>query len=142
MRTIRRIYIHHTARDRGSVEGIRRFHVEQRGWSDIGYHWVIGNGRGMADGKISPGRPEARAGAHVAGDNQHTLGVVLIGNGNFTPAQRGALLNLLIEKCLQFDVDPQDVLGHREHAKASTVCPGFRVSELRAALRPALQWAA
>ena len=33
------------------VAEIRRWHVQQRGWRDIGYHWVIDR-----DGAVAPGR--------------------------------------------------------------------------------------
>ena len=63
MRDINRIMLHCSATVEGkdySVDTIRKWHVDGRGWSDIGYHYVI-----QLDGTISQGRPITRAGAHI-----------------------------------------------------------------------------
>lgn len=46
----------------------------QRGFSSIGYHYVI-----RRDGTVEAGRPESQIGAHVAGFNSVTLGISLVG---------------------------------------------------------------
>ena len=46
------IVIHHSATNAGSVKGFHRYHTQQ-GWGGIAYHYVIGNGKGMKDGKYS-----------------------------------------------------------------------------------------
>ncbi len=43
------IVIHHSADDRGTPESIDRAH-RQRGWDELGYHFVIGNGDGGVPG--------------------------------------------------------------------------------------------
>jgi N-acetylmuramoyl-L-alanine amidase len=48
---------------------IRDWH-KQRGFKDIGYHYVI-----RRDGKIERGRPEQQVGAHVQGFNAHSIGI-------------------------------------------------------------------
>ena len=45
-----------------------------RGWYDIGYHFVIDY-----DGTLAAGRPLVRMGAHVKGENKGTVGVALMG---------------------------------------------------------------
>lgn len=45
-----------------------------RGWSDIGYHYVI-----LLSGIIEYGRPLWRSGAHVYGFNKNTIGFVYVG---------------------------------------------------------------
>ena len=55
MREINKIIIHCSATVEGvnvSAATIKRWHVQGRGWSDIGYHYVIG-----LDGAIEYGRP-------------------------------------------------------------------------------------
>lgn len=68
-RDIREIIVHCTATPAGrdyTVDDIRKWHL-QRGFSDIGYHYVI-----YRDGSVHEGRPVTMAGAHCTGHNwQH-----------------------------------------------------------------------
>ena len=84
------------------VAEIRRWHVQQRRWRNIGYHWVIDR-----DGAVAPGRPETEIGAHVEGHNRGTIGICLLGGygakaddpfeRNFTAAQAVAMRRLINE---------------------------------------------
>ena len=59
MRKINKIILHCSATPSGravSVDTIRRWH-KKRGWSDIGYHYVI-----QLNGDINEGRPVERMG--------------------------------------------------------------------------------
>lgn len=88
-----------------------------RGWSDIGYHWVI-----KRDGTVEQGRrPENSVGAHVEGWNAKTLGVCLVGGlnnatgrpeDNFTAAQQASLRRLVGELLRRYPT--AKVLGHRD----------------------------
>ena len=72
MRNLSRIIIHCSATREGqdvSVDTIRRWH-EDRGWSDIGYHFVIG-----IDGTIHRGRDIDKIGAHTYRHNLDSIGV-------------------------------------------------------------------
>jgi len=102
VREIDHIAVHCTATPAGravTVEEIRAWH-RAKGWSDIGYHFVVG-----LDGTIGVGRPKAQPGAHVQGFNARSIGVVYVGglaaNGSpadtRTAAQKAALLDLLRE---------------------------------------------
>ncbi|MFP6765419.1 MAG: peptidoglycan recognition family protein, partial [Planctomycetaceae bacterium] len=79
----RHIVIHHTASPSGSVPSIHEAHLK-RGWDGIGYHFLIGNGKGMEDGEIEPTFRwrEQMHGAHAGKDeyNQHGIGICLVGN--------------------------------------------------------------
>lgn len=108
---------------------IKRWHTEDRGWSDIGYHYII-----FRDGSVMAGRPLRRTGAHVKGKNKGTIGICLIGGHsssetdkfreNFTPAQDRALRKLI--KDLQTDYPSiRKVSGHNQYA--AKACPGFKV---------------
>ena len=55
------------------VEDIRRWHLA-KGWSDIGYHYVI-----TRNGTPQTGRPEGEIGAHVHGYNARSVGINLSG---------------------------------------------------------------
>jgi peptidoglycan hydrolase-like protein with peptidoglycan-binding domain len=110
------------------VADIRRWHMQERGWRDIGYHWLIDR-----DGKLAPGRAETEIGAHVIDRNQGTLGICLLGGHgaaatdpferNFTRAQDIALRALLAD--IKRRTPIARVSGHNEWAPKA--CPGFSV---------------
>lgn len=112
------------------VAEIRRWHVQERGWRDIGYHWVIDRDR-----TVAIGRRETEIGAHVEGHNRGTLGVCLVGGygasaddtfeRNFTVAQAVAVTRLIGE--IKGRATIRKVLGHNDYA--AKACPGFRVAE-------------
>jgi N-acetylmuramoyl-L-alanine amidase len=54
-----------------------------RGWSDIGYHFLI-----YLDGSLHEGRPIERVGAHCKGHNEGSIGIAYVGGidkVNFKP---------------------------------------------------------
>ncbi len=145
------IVIHCTATPEGkeyTVASIRAMHL-RRGFSDIGYHYVI-----HLDGTVEQGRPLTRQGAHsntpgLSGRayNTHSIGVCYVGGldknlkpkDTRTPQQKQALRNLVAELCSKYTI--LEVLGHRdtspdldcdgqiephEYAKA---CPCFEVRD-------------
>lgn len=130
MRAINEIIVHCTATPEGrevSVETIRSWHRE-RGWSDIGYHWVVG-----LDGTVRPGRREAEVGAHVANRNARTISVVYVGGvaadgktpkDTRTPAQKEALMRLCREIIARHPSITR-VSGHNQYA--AKACPSFDV---------------
>jgi N-acetyl-anhydromuramyl-L-alanine amidase AmpD len=100
--------------------------VSVRGWSDIGYHYLV-----QRDGVIRLGRPEWRIGAHVRGHNKESIGIAVIGNfeetaiGMEVEQQIHALRQLLLDLLLRYP--PSVVKGHRQYA--ATLCPGGHLSE-------------
>ena len=56
------------------VKAIQEFHQDGRGWSDIGYHFLVD-----LSGNIYQGRPEIVIGAHVGGANTGNIGVCMLG---------------------------------------------------------------
>lgn len=121
-----RITVHCSANRKGRYltgSELRKFHTDPKpkgkGWSDIGYHFVI-----RTDGAIDTGRPLSVQGAHVYGHNQDNIGICLIGgldaNGkpenNFTDSQFNALFALIMELCVQHEIDPENVCGHRDYS--------------------------
>lgn len=139
MRKVNEIIIHCSATRPNWMKGksaeekvaeIRRWHVRDRGWSDIGYHYVIDR-----DGTVVKGRPVERAGAHTKGHNKNSIGVCLIGGhgsaktdqflDNFTGVQKLELVVLL--KKLRSAHQILKVSGHNEYANKA--CPGFDVQK-------------
>jgi hypothetical protein len=137
------IVLHHTAADQGSLESIHEEHLKRKDkngkhWLGIGYHFVIGNGKGMPDGEIEPTfrwRQQLQ-GAHagVPDYNQHGIGIVLIGNFENEPpteAQTAATKRLVGILKREYGIADSKVVGHGD-VKA-TECPGklFPMSDVR-----------
>ncbi len=120
------IIIHHSATKQGDAETFRRAHTA-KGWRDIGYHYIIGNGTYSGDGLVETGRTEAEDGAHcsVDGMNRKSIGICLVGNFDIdkpTPAQMEALGRLCRDIMTRHKIPVSKVLGHGE--VAATNCPG------------------
>lgn len=141
MRKLDTIFVHCSATPKSwmknstaeaKVAEIRRWHTEERGWSDIGYTYVIDT-----SGEVVEGRPIERAGAHARGHNAHSVGICLIGGHggeqddlfeeHFTHAQARALRRLIATLRLEFPSITK-VRGHNE-VSASKACPCFQVSK-------------
>jgi len=108
------------------VADIRKWHKE-RGWSDIGYHFVI-----RRDGRVERGRAEDEVGAHVAGRNIDSIGICMAGGlneltwkpeNNFTIPQWAALEKLV--RSLTIKYPRAKVLGHRDFPGVQKACPCF-----------------
>ena len=139
MREIRRIVLHHSASAFGTALMIDSWHRE-RGWSEIGYHYVIRNGYETArsiydakqDGFVEDGRDVAKSGAHARGHNADSIGVCLIGNDTFTEMQFLRAVLFVQSLMAEYGVNVADVVGHGE--LAPTECPAFNMPLFRAAL--------
>lgn len=136
------LVIHHTYFDGGDLETFRWFHTMYNGWSDIGYHYLIENGRHGygTDGRIVAGRSTLLAGAHVRGHNEDSLGIALVGDldqNRPTDAQMMALQGLLDELMRKYALTTDAIRGHREFPDVRKSCPGkcFDLDMLREKLR-------
>jgi N-acetylmuramoyl-L-alanine amidase len=132
MREINKIIVHCTATPEGrkvSVEEIDSWH-KQRGWSQIGYHYVV-----QLDGTINPGRPITITGAHVKGHNKGSIGITYVGgvesergeDGKWiakdtrTEAQKDSLEYLVGYLCASYP--GAEVYGHCDFS--SKACPSY-----------------
>lgn len=141
-RKVTHLCIHHSASPGGTLAEITKEH-KARGWKDIAYHALAGNGKGIKDGEIHPGRPESQDGAGVYGNNKNKLHICLIGNfasdhsgytGEPSRKQLHALGHWLLVKGAQYNVPYTGIVGHREIALKGhgTLCPGdLNLSEIR-----------
>lgn len=126
-RNIKELIVHCSATPEGkdySVDTIRQWHL-QRGFSDIGYHYVI-----YRDGSIHIGRDESIIGAHCTGHNTNSIGVCYIGGcasdgktpkDTRTTEQKQSLVKLLKE--LKTKYPQASIHGHRDFANKA--CPSF-----------------
>ena len=121
MRTINKLILHCSDSNISShdnIETIRGWHVNERGFSDVGYHFFI-----RTDGTIEKGRDIDKIGAHCSGQNKNSIGICLHGKEkrDFTGAQFISLTDLLKALVLLF---PESTThGHNEFSEKS--CPVF-----------------
>lgn len=128
------IVLHHTAVEQGSVESIHEAHLQRRDsngnpWLGIGYHFVIGNGRGMKDGAIEPTFRwrQQMHGAHAGNAKYNNFGIGICLVGNFenhppTPKQLASVRQLILQLRTAYNIKPTNIVGHGDVKK--TACPG------------------
>ena len=129
MRAIHKIIIHCTATREGddiSVDTIRKWHLA-RGWSDIGYHYVID-----IKGNINAGRPIELMGSHTKGFNKGSIGIAYVGGveadgktpkDTRTKAQKDSIIRLV--KKLKGCYPDVTIHGHNEFSNKA--CPSYNV---------------
>ena len=142
------IVIHHSGNDRGSAAAFDRAH-RNRGFDEMGYHFVITNGNGGQDGHIEVGSRwrSQKWGAHTGGTpgneyNNYGIGICLVGNFNErspTQTQIASLHQLVTELADTYNIAPSNVIDHRDAPNATTTCPGDRLhAYVYSVLRPEL----
>ena len=132
------IVLHHSGTASGSAASFGRHHKQDNGWDGLGYHFVIGNGKGSGDGQLEIGYrwTEQRTGAHAgrAADgtnvmNETGIGICLVGTFEVThpTARQLAMLRSLVAYLRAYCDIPEDhVLLHRD--VRGTRCPGKHLS--------------
>tara|TARA_R100000458_G_C8272813_1_gene247658 strand:+ start:1544 stop:1957 length:414 start_codon:yes stop_codon:yes gene_type:complete len=132
MRQINKIIVHCSATREGenfTVDTIRKWHVDGRGWSDIGYHFYID-----LYGEIHKGRDIAKIGAHCKGYNRNSIGICYCGGveaDGKTPkdtrldCQKEALTAVLRTLKAMY---PEAVI-HSHNDFARKACPSFNATE-------------
>lgn len=145
-----RMAFHHAAgfwantREEGlaQLKAIQDLHQNIRGWSDIGYHFVLDQ-----SGRLYQGRPFLRGpasldsapalamGAHVGGHNTGNIGVCMLGCYHppyipprcmdaLSPPTFDSLAVTFAFLSENYGVAPANLRGHGQFAGASTSCPG------------------
>lgn len=132
------ITIHHSAEEnaeqlgtgsQGEVAGemrrLQKFHMTERGYGDLGYHFLID-----PQGRVYEGRSLEWQGAHAGGENNvNNIGVCLLGNflvETPRPAALEALQELTDELARRYAVPRGRVYSHRD--LRATECPGGRLA--------------
>lgn len=124
-----RLTVHHAGAHRsfhvaapdvaGEIENILGAH-QKRHFGDIGYHFIIDRA-----GRVWEGRSTAYTGAHVSGENEQNIGVMLLGNFEYQlPSSRQ--LDTLHETTTAlrtfYGIGADHLYGHCD--LGSTLCPG------------------
>ena len=131
MRDIKKIIIHCSATKEGqdiSVENIRYWHVEENGWSDIGYHFIVD-----INGFLHEGRDIDIQGAHTKGENKDSVGICYIGGLSEDMAWKDTrnkrqkdTLEIII-KYIKNLYSEAKVYGHNDFSEKD--CPCFNAKE-------------
>jgi hypothetical protein len=129
------IVLHHSADEVGSADIFDRAH-RLRGWDELGYHFVIGNGKGETDGvvEVGPRWEKQKHGAHCRVDkrddnrwNEHGIGICLVGNFDKhrpSEAQMASAAKLVAWLMKECHIPRENVIGHGQVPGAKTDCPG------------------
>lgn len=134
MRLINKVILHCSdtmdGKDIGLKE-INQWHIE-RGFLpssngiSCGYHYVV-----RIDGLIEVARLEKDIGAHCQGHNHDSIGICLVGRGNYTSDQWHALYYLLSNILESYDLEPKHVFGHYEFDAHGKTCPIIEMDKFR-----------
>ncbi|ADG75269.1 N-acetylmuramoyl-L-alanine amidase family 2 [Cellulomonas flavigena DSM 20109] len=151
------VVVHHTAGSNAyaspaeamaQIRNDQRYHIESRGWCDIGYNFLVDHWGNIYEGRAGS-LTSPVVGVHAGGFNTGTVGVSMLGTfGTVAPssAMRDAVARIAAWRLAAYDVDPRgsstwttsggensrwpgggvvhlpNVFGHRD--VAFTACPG------------------
>jgi len=135
-----RITLHHSAESTSNPRGgtledsihtlrlIQAYHMEDKAWSDIGYHYLIDSA-----GRIFEGRELRWQGAHAGGangvNNHQNIGICLLGDfaaTSPTPAATKSLELLVAKLRARYRIPSSRLLAHKD--LVTTACPGPAVT--------------
>ena len=155
--SVEHVIVHHSAtynsltNYENVVRNIYLFHTQDRGWSDIGYNYLIAQDGTIFEGRSAGSSSEANdnvQGAHFCGKNSHTMGICLLGDYNTaepTDTAVASLVKLTAWKLNKEGLDPEGEHPHPANARLPTIaghrdgcateCPGdnlyARLGEIR-----------
>jgi uncharacterized protein (TIGR03382 family) len=127
-----------------AVRGIQAYHMDGRGYCDMGYHFAA-----TADGTVWEGREARFLGAHTGSHNTNNAGIVFIGCfhptsdcnglGGTQPTQAqlnggGAAIGRIAAH-YGITINANNVIGHRDNPDQGTACPGDDLHDLLPTLR-------
>lgn len=134
-RRINKVILHCSATVEGkdyTTADIKKWHLA-RGFSDIGYHWVI-----YRDGSVHEGRNETISGAHCTGHNSNSIGICYIGGlasdgktakDTRTEKQKAALFAVVADVLKRYNLTINDVYCHNQFANKA--CPSFSINTFK-----------
>jgi len=125
---VKYLIIHTLAAKYATLEDVIKWHVEENGWSDIGYHYYI-----KKNGDIKKGREDNEIGAHCKKQrmNYKSLGICFEGHHNkehWTDQQKESFIELTRLLRARYNIPVDNVIGHREVQGVNKDCPGTRIN--------------
>lgn len=112
-----------------------------RGWSDIGYHWVVRRSGAVEGGRQYDGDSILEGkeiGAHVKGHNSDSLAICIVGRREFATNQLQSTLVLAMVLMALHHVPLEQVYGHYELDPKKT-CPNLDMKVFREKLAKMLE---
>ncbi len=141
-RNIKFIVIHCTATPSNTtIESIKRYWKEQRGWGDTpGYHYII-----ERNGNIVQLLDEKQNSNGVYAHNSACINIAYIGGidkdgkpmDNRSDAQKHAMFDKIVELTEKYK--GVEVLGHRDFPGVKKACPSFDVKKWLSEYEPDLE---
>jgi hypothetical protein len=129
------VWLHHSVSADGgasTVRSIQKFHMNQRGWVDIGYSWVYS----PSERTFYEARGKDVVGAHTNGQNGTTEGLCVL--GNFETQRPPSHVVDDVAAFLQWRGLPL-LGGHKDAPQAATACPGRHLYDFIPAIRKAMK---
>lgn len=145
---IEKIIVHHTAGEltddpEATIRAIYYYHSVRRGWGDIGYNYIVANGK-VYEGRFGG---ERIVGGHASGFNTGSIGIAVIGNYEEEEVsfetidalsslihEKADLYNLNMDGTSRFHGETMpNLVGHRD--VGSTQCPGENLYKMLPTLR-------
>ena len=134
MNNAEKILLHHSLTKDGEVkdfDAIKRYHMETKGWKNIGYHWIIEkvNGKVM----VIKGRDESEEGAQCKeqGMNKKSIGICFVGNYDLGELPKDMFdAGVELVKSIRARHGRLEIEPHSKYATYKT-CPGkkFQLNE-------------
>jgi len=160
------LVIHHsvTSAAKNKTEGLARvkeiqdIHMDDRKWSDLGYHFLVDSSGNIYQGrrfyeedKELSEKPELAKGSHVEAQNTGKVGICLIGcydenecannKDDISKASLDAVVELCTFFCKNYNISSDNIKGHKDYK--ATACPGTKfyakLSEIKESVKSKLE---
>ena len=106
---------------------IQTYHISERNWDDIGYHWGVENAYGNFLAMLGRQEYEPAAACYQDGMNRKAIHICCVGNFDEQKVPDG-MLTVLIKRLIKpimerHDIHRDNIVFHREYAEYKS-CPG------------------
>ncbi len=139
--TIVGVVVHHTAGSNAyssvaeaeaQIRGDQAFHIDGRGWCDIGYNFLVDKWGNIYEGRANS-LTKAVIGVHAGGFNTGTVGVSMLGDySTLTPpaATQEAVAQIAAWRLRQYHRDPAGTLTYKTYGGENSSYPAGSTATL------------